>query len=136
MTTAMTGSFDLSPLLHAAAAETGRFVTGELRWMAAEPAELSRLTASDRELIGVVTGERVERHLDEPVLTSFFAWQLMCDRAIGALLGEVTIPYVEALFTAYETCVDGSPMSGDLFDLALAYLVGRDLRVDPDIIWV
>lgn len=136
MTRAMTGSFDLSLLLHAAAAEFGRFVTGDLRWVQAEPADLIRLTASDRELIEVVTGERFESHPDEPVLASFFAWQLMCDRAIDALLYEVTIPYVEALFTAYEMCVDGSPMSGDLFDLALAYLVGRDLRVDPDVIWI
>lgn len=136
MTTVTTGSFDLSLLLHAAAADTGRFVTGDLRWLTAEPADVSRLTASDRELIGVVTGERFARHPDEPVLASFFAWQLICDRAVGALLCEVTIPYVEALFTAYETCVDGSPMSDDLFDLALAYLVGRELRVDPDIIWV
>lgn len=133
--TTMTGSFDLSLLLHAASADTGRFVTGDLRWVQAEPADMMRLTASDRELIEVVTGERFERHPDSPVLASFFAWQLMCDRALGALQCEVTIPYVEALFTVYETCIDGSPMSGDLFDLALAYLVGRDLRVDPDVIW-
>ena len=35
---------------------------------------------------------------------------------------------MESVFDAYEqTCADGNPVSGDLFDLALAYLVGRDL---------
>ena len=48
----------------------------------------------------------------------------------------MTVPYVESLFTDYEMCVDGNPMSDDIFDLALAYLVGRDLRLDPTVIWV
>lgn len=130
-----TSNFDLSLLLHAASLEYGRFVTGETRWLVAEPADLARLTAADRELLHVVTGERIDWSQDDERLCSFFAWQLICDRATGTLVGEVTVPYAEALFTAYETCVDGSPMSGDLFDLALAYLVGRDLRVDPDIAW-
>ena len=131
-----TSSFDLSVLLHAASMECGRFVTGETRWIVAEPADLARLTADDRELLHVVTDERIDWAEHESRLTSFFAWQLICDRATGALVGEVTVPYVEAVFTAYEMCVDGSPMSGDLFDLALAYLVGRDLRVDPAYVWV
>ena len=61
MTKAMTSTFDLSLLLHAAAAETGRFVTGDVRWMPAEPDDLRVLTDSDRELLGVVTGEHFAR---------------------------------------------------------------------------
>ncbi len=136
MTQTRTASFDLSLLLHVAAAEAGRFITGDVRWMVAEPADLARLSASDRELIHVVTGERLDWAADEPVETSFFTWQIICDRATGELSGDVSVAYVEALFTDYELCVDGSPMSDDVFDLALAYLVGRDLRVDPDFVWV
>ena len=57
----MTSTFDLSLLLHAAAAETGRFVTGDVRWMPAAPDDLRVLTESDRELLEVVTGERFGR---------------------------------------------------------------------------
>lgn len=160
MTKAMTSTFDLSLLLHAAAAETGHFVTGDVRWMPAAPDDLRVLTESDRELLEVVTGERFGRdtapgkpgaepnepneptepteptEATEPAPASFLAWQLICDRRTGALTGPVTVPYVESLFTDYEMCVDGNPMSDDIFDLALAYLVGRDLRVDPTVIWV
>lgn len=152
MTKAMTSTFDLSLLLHAAAAETGRFVTGDVRWMPAEPDDLRVLTDSDRELLGVVTGEHFARDTasgkpgteptepTEPLKptepASFLAWQLICDRRVGALTGPVTVPYVESLFTDYEMCVDGNPMSDDIFDLALAYLVGHDLRLDPTVIWV
>ncbi len=136
MTQTTTAHFDLSLLLQVAAMESGRFITGEVRWMVAQPADIARLTPSDRELLHVVTGERWEWSADEPAPMSFFAWQIVCDRAVGALADEVTVPYVESLFTDYESCVDGSPMSGDLFDLALAYLVGRDLRVDPEFSWV
>ena len=130
-----TGSFDLSALLHAASVDTGRFVTWETCWLTAGPAELDRLRDADRELICVVTGERLpERAWDEQPI-SFFAWQLIADRASGALVGDPTIAYVESVFSAYDgVCIDGNPMSGDLFDLALAFLVGRDLaRLDPDI---
>ncbi|MDO5712039.1 MAG: hypothetical protein Q4P32_09920 [Micrococcales bacterium] len=131
-----TGPFDLSALLHAASLDTGRFVTGETCWLNAGPAELDLLWAADRELVHIVTGERLPRASCDELAISFFAWQFVADRACGALVGDPSIAYVESVFSAYDgVCIDGNPMSGDLFDLALAFLVGRDLaRLDPDIV--
>lgn len=136
MATVRTHSFDLSAMLHAASVDTGRFVTGDVRWLSAGSAELDRLCDADRELIQVVTGERLSGVLHEELAVSFFAWQLIVDRAAGALDGDPSIAYVESVFIAYDgVCIDGNPMSGDLFDLALAFLVGRDLaRLDPDVV--
>ncbi len=129
------GSFDLSALLHAASVDTGHFVTGETAWLTVGPDELDRLCDADRELINVVTGERLFPGAYEEQVISFFALQLIADRSTGALVGDPSIAYVESLFSAYDgVCIDGNPISGDLFDLALAFLVGRDLaRLDPDL---
>ncbi len=136
MATVRTASFDLSAMLHAASVDTGSFVTGDVCWLTAGPAELSRLCDADRELIHVVTGERLSGQPDQGLAISFFAWQLIVDRAAGALQDDPSIAYIESVFTAYDgVCIDGNPVSGDLFDLALAFLVGRDLsRLDPDIV--
>lgn len=128
--------FGLAPLLEAAAAGLGEPVAGDLRWLHLGPAELDRLTDSDRELVHVVTGERLPIDVPEAgVLVSFFVVQLAADRAVGALPpgADVSIPYVEHVFETYEeSCDAGNPFSGDLFDIALAFLVGRDLaRLDP-----
>lgn len=126
-----TSCFGLSPLLQAASIHLGRPVTGEVRWLHLATDELDRLTESDRELVQVVTGETLPREAPESgVLVSFFVLQLAMDRAAGPLEDgrEVGIRYVEDVFDAYEaSCPDGNPFSGDLFDLALAFLVGRDL---------
>ena len=132
----MTSSFGLAPLLHAAAAHIGAPVTGDLRWLHLGPDELARLTDADRELAHVVTGERLPFETDEDgVLVSFFVLQIALDRAVGALPQgqDVSIAYVEYVYEQYErTCPEGNPFSDDLFDLALAFLVGRELsRLDP-----
>ncbi len=133
----MTTSFELSPLLCAAATHLGHPATGDVRWAHAGPVELARLTRSDRELIHVVTGERIPTEVPEdgfPV--SFFALQIAVDRLVGPLTDgqDLSIPYAEAIYTAYdERCPDGNPFSGELLDFALAFLVGRDLaRLGPD----
>lgn len=133
----MMGSFGLSPLLRAAATHLGHPVTGEVRWFHAGAMELSGLTASDRELIFVATSERIPHEIpDEGMLVSFYVLQIAMDRLAGPLKdgADVSIPYAEAVFTAYEeTCPDGNPLSGDLFDLTLAYLVGKELgRLGPE----
>lgn len=133
--------FELSPLLHAAALELGHPVTGDVRWLHLAAGDIARLTASDRDLVHVVTGERLDDATPESGrLVSFFTLQLAMDRAAGALLDgrDASIAYVEQVFTTYDTCPHGNPMSDDLFDFALAYLVGRDLaRADgPDAVHV
>lgn len=127
--------FGLTPLLRAAAQSLGGPVTGDLRWLYAGPRDLRGLTASDRELIHVVTGEVISPELsDLGVRVSFFTLQLALDRLTGPLVDgrDVTIPYLEDVYTQYdESCPDGNPVSGDLLDLALAFLVGRELaRLD------
>lgn len=128
--------FDMSPLLHAAATHLGHRVTGDVRWLHCDAEELDRLTPSDRELILVTTGESLPDVAPEgDLLVSFFVRQLALDRATGALPygRDVSIAYVEAVFDAYEGCLGGNPVSDDLFDLALAFLVGRELaRLGPD----
>ncbi len=133
----MTGSFGLSPLLRAAATHLGHPVTGEVRWFHAGPMELSGLTDSDRELIFVATSERIPDPVpDEGMLVSFYVLQIAMDRIAGPLSDgrDVSIPYAEDVYTAYdEGCQDGNPMSGDLLDLTLAYLVGKELgRLGPE----
>lgn len=127
--------FGLTPLLRAAAQTLGVPVTGDLRWLYAGPRDLRGLTDSDRELIHVVTGEVLPQHLSAMgVRVSFFTLQLAMDRLTGPLVDgrDVSIPYLEHVYTQYdEGCADGNPVSGDLLDLALAFLVGRELaRLD------
>ena len=133
----MTGSFGLSPLLRAAAQHLGHAVTGDVRWLTAGPVELAGITESDRALIHVVTGERLPYDIPESGLpVSFFVLQIALDRLTGPLVdgSEVSIEYVESVYEAYEEgCPDGNPISGDLFDMALAFLVGRDIaRLGPE----
>lgn len=124
-------TYGLSPLLRAASAALGAPVTGDLRWLYAGPHDLDALTPSDRDLIAVVTGELFPEHVDGVgVRVSFFTLQLALDRIAGALRdgADATIEYMEAVYTGYEeNCPEGNPFSGDLLDLALAYLVGKDL---------
>ncbi len=127
--------FGLTPLLRAAAQTLGVPVTGELRWLYAGPRDLRGLTASDRELIHVVTGEVLPPHLAGlGVRVSFFTLQLAMDRLTGPLVDgrDVSIPYLEDVYSQYDArCADGNPVSGELLDLALAFLVGRELaRLD------
>lgn len=128
--------FDLSPLLWAASLHLLRDITGDVCWVRAGQEELAGLTDSDRELVRVVTGERLPEV--EPgcgVLISFFALQIAADRLVGPLTDhdDVSIAYLEDAYTAYEGCPVGSPVSGDLLDLALAYLAGRELALlGPD----
>lgn len=128
--------FDLSPLLWAASTDLTREVTGEVRWMRIGQEELDALTASDHALIHVVTGERLPQHAPASGLrVSFFTLQLAADRLVGPLRDgeDVSITYVEDVYTAYERCPVGNPVSGDLLDLALAYLAGRELALlGPD----
>ncbi|MDO5696994.1 MAG: hypothetical protein Q4G51_03360 [Dermatophilus congolensis] len=133
----MMGSFGLSPLLRAAATHLGHPVTGDVRWFHAGTMELSGLTASDRELIFVATSERIPEEIPaEGMLVSFYVLQIAMDRLAGPLKdgSDVSIPYAEAVYSAYEEgCADGNPISGDLFDLTLAYLVGKELgRLGPE----
>lgn len=123
--------YGLSPLLRAAAAALGAPVAGDLRWLYAGPHDLAALTPSDRDLIAVVTGELFPEQVNGVgVRVSFFALQLALDRIAGPLLdgGDASIEYLESVYTAYEeNCPEGNPFSGELLDLALAYLVGKDL---------
>lgn len=133
----MTG-FGLEPLLYAASVHVGHPVVGDERWMHLEAEDLERLTDGDRELVHVVTGERLTPGASGETPVSFFALQIALDRAVGPLADgcPVTIGYVENVYDAYEGhCPDGNPFSGDLFDLALAFLVGRDLaRLDSGVV--
>lgn len=123
----------LSPLLRAASAAIGAPVAGDLRWLYAGPHDLDALTRADRELIEVVTGETFPEHAEGiGVRISFFTLQLALDRRTGALRDgrPISIRYMEDVYSAYEEhCPEGNPFSGDLLDLALAYLVGRDLAL-------
>ena len=123
-------SYGLSPLIRAASAALDAPVAGDLRWLYAGPHDLSSLIASDLELIEVVTGETFDLDNEIGTRVSFFALQIAMDRLGGPLQdgSEITIPYLEDVYSAYERhCPQGNPVSGDLLDLALAYLVGRDL---------
>lgn len=127
--------FDLSPLVQAAAEDLGP-VTGEARWLHAGPAELAGLTASDRELVAVVTGEHLPAEIGGERRVSFFVLQLAADRLVGPLRDgeDVSISYMEDVYTAYESHAAGTPVSGELLDLALAYLAGRELALlGPDL---
>lgn len=128
--------FDLSPLLWAASLHLLRDITGDVCWVRAGQEELVGLTDSDRELIRVVTGERLpDSAPDCGIAVSFFALQIAADRLVGPLTDgdDVSIAYLEDAYTAYESCTVGNPVSGDLLDLALAYLAGRELALlGPD----
>ncbi|MBK7722103.1 MAG: hypothetical protein IPI32_07730 [Austwickia sp.] len=131
--------FGLTPLLRAAAQTLGVPVTGDLRWLYAGARDLCGLTAADRELIHVVTGEVIPRELTGlGVRVSFFTLQLAMDRLTGPLADgrDVSIRYLEDVFTRYEEgCPDGNPVSGELLDLGLAFLVGRELaRLDASLV--
>ncbi|WP_168582552.1 hypothetical protein [Gephyromycinifex aptenodytis] len=132
----MSVGFDLSPLLWAASLHLGRGIAGDVRWMRVGQEELDSLTDSDRHLVHVVTGERLPQSVPESgILLSFFALQLAADRMVGPLRDreDVSIEYLEDVYTAYETCQVGNPVSGELLDLALAYLAGRELALlGPD----
>lgn len=126
----MSSSYGLSPLIRAASAALDAPVAGDLRWLYAGPHDLCSLTDSDRELIEIVTGETFDEGAEVGVRVSFFTLQIAMDRLGGPLQdgAEITIPYMEDAYSAYERhCPQGNPFSGDLLDLALAYLVGRDL---------
>ncbi|GAB49874.1 hypothetical protein [Mobilicoccus pelagius] len=127
--------FDLSPLVQAASTDLGT-VTGETRWVRVGAAELAGLTASDRDLVAVVTGERLPGEIVGELPVSFFMLQLAVDRLVGPLRGgeDVPITYVEDVYTVYEDHPAGTPLGGDLLDLALAYLAGCELAVlGPDL---
>lgn len=128
-----TATYGLSPLLRAASSHHGGPVPGDLRLLFAGARDLDGLTHSDRELIAVVTGELIPVPVTGLMLrVSFFTLQLALDRLAGPLMdgADASIEYLEAVYTAYEeTCpLDGNPVSGGLLDLALAFLVGRDLQ--------
>ncbi|MBW3084007.1 hypothetical protein KEM60_00190 [Austwickia sp. TVS 96-490-7B] len=129
-------TFGLSPLLRSASAAIGSPVTGDLRWLYAGPRDLAALTESDRDLIAVVTGEHLPEHVEGlGVRVSFFTLQLALDRLTGPLYDgrDVSISYMEDIYSAYDAdCPAGNPFSGDLLDLALAYLTGRDLARQDD----
>lgn len=121
----------LEQLLTATSAVSGP-VAGDERLYYAAPGDLCFLTAADRELIEVVTGEIIpEAPRGLGVRVSFFTLQIVLDRLDGALRGgeEVTIDYLEAVHTAYEMLCPhaGTPVSGDLLDLGLAWLVGKQI---------
>ncbi|QQS02403.1 MAG: hypothetical protein IPK37_08910 [Austwickia sp.] len=124
-------TYGLSPLLRAASAALGAPVSGDLRWLYAGPHDLDALTSSDRDLIAVVTGELFPEHVEGVgVRVSFFALQIALDRIAGPLRDgeDASIEYMERVYTTYEdNCPEGNPFSGELLDLALAYLVGKDL---------
>ncbi|MEP7161002.1 MAG: hypothetical protein ABI746_07845 [Dermatophilaceae bacterium] len=124
-------SYGLSPLIRAASAAIDRPITGDLRWLHAGPNDLRGLTDSDSTLIEIVTGEVFNATPDElGVRVSFFTLQIAMDRLAGPLQdgADITISYLEDVYSAYERhCPQGNPCSGDLLDLALAYLVGLDL---------
>lgn len=129
-------AFDLSPLIQAAHHDLGAPVTGETRWVCVGERELSALTASDRDLIRVVTGERLPESGDGDLAVSFFVLQIAADRLVGALRDgdDVPITYVEDVYTAYERNPSGTPLCGELLDLSLAYLAGRELALlGPDL---
>lgn len=126
--------FDLSPLVQAASDDLGT-VTGEARWLHAGATELGALTESDRELVAVVTGEHLPAEITGERRVSFFVLQLAADRLVGPLRDgeDVSITYMEDVYTAYEDHAAGTSVSGELLDLALAYLAGRELAVlGPD----
>ncbi|MDO5628324.1 MAG: hypothetical protein Q4G43_08400 [Mobilicoccus sp.] len=135
-------TFDLTPLIQAAAHELGAPICGDRQWLSLGVAELDVLSASDRELVHVVTGERLPGfdvsatpRADE-IGVSFFTMQLVADRTVGPLRDGDDVPthYVEDVYTAYEACPAGTPLCGDMLDLALAYLAGRELAVlGPDL---
>lgn len=128
--------FDLTPLIQAAAEGLASPVTGETRWMSAGPVELGGLTASDRFLIHVATGEHLPAEVTFELTISFFALQIALDRLVGPLRDgdDVSIEYIEDVYTAYENNPSGTPVCGEVLDLALAYLVGRELAVlGPDL---
>ncbi len=124
-------TYGLSPLMRIASAHLGRPVTGEIRWLYAGQHDLNALTDGDRELIHVVTGEVIPaRVIGLGVRVSFFTLHLAMDRKSGVLKDgrEVTVPYLEDVYTQYdESCPEGNAVSGDLLDLGLAFLVGREL---------
>lgn len=126
-----TSTFGLSPLMRIAASHLGRPVTGELRWLYAGQHDLDGLTDTDRELIHVVTGEVIPARVTGLGLrVSFFTLHLAMDRKAGVLSDgrDVTVEYLEDVYTGYdEHCSDGNAVSGDLLDLGLAFLVGREL---------
>lgn len=133
----MMGSFGLSPLLRAAATHIGHPVTGEVRWFQAGHIELAGLTETDRELIFVATGERIPTEVPAAGMpVSFYVLQIAMDRLAGPLRDgeDITVQYAESVYCAYEEgCADGNPLSGDLLDMTLAFLVGRELgRLGPD----
>lgn len=128
--------FDLTPLIQAAADDLGAPISGESRWLTAGPSELCALTASDRDLVHVVTGERLPVDPRGEIAVSFFVLQLAADRMVGPLVDGLEVPthYVEDVYTAYETCSAGTPLCGELLDFALAYLAGRELALlGPDL---
>lgn len=128
--------FDLAPLLQAAADDLQTPVTGEARWACAGEIELAGLTRSDRDLIHVATGERIAKEITGEIPVSFFALQIAVDRLVGPLRGgdDVSIAYVEDVYTHYEDSAFGTPVNGEQLDLALAYLAGRELaRLGPDL---
>ncbi|MBO3130203.1 hypothetical protein [Dermatophilus congolensis] len=133
----MMGSFGLSPLIRAAAVQVGAPVTGDVRWFDASPAELRGLTETDKELIYVATSERIPDDIPEEGLrVSFYVLQIAMDRLAGPLKNgeDISVEYAEHIHTMYEEgCPDGNPFSGDLLDMTLAFLVGRELgRLGPD----
>ncbi|WP_312719398.1 hypothetical protein [Mobilicoccus sp.] len=134
MTMTNVDGFDLSPLIQAASGDLGT-VTCEARWARAGAAELAGLTDADRELIAVVTGERVPSEVVGELPVTFFVLQLAADRLVGPLRGgdDVPIAYMEDVYTAYKDDPAGTPVCGDHLDLALAFLAGRELAVlGPD----
>ena len=74
-------SFDLSPLLSAAAAHLGHPVSGDVRWVDCRPSDLTLLREGDRELVQVLTGERLEAEdAAGGICVSFLVAQLLADR--------------------------------------------------------
>lgn len=128
--------FDLSALVQAAADDLQAPVTGDVRWVCLGQAELGGLTASDRDLIRVATGEHIPALICGDTPVSFFALQIATDRLVGCLRDgdDVPIAYLEDVYTAYEESPFGTPVCGDVLDLSLAYLAGRELALlGPDL---
>jgi hypothetical protein len=92
--------------------------------------DFDRLTATDRELIFQVTGQRVRAGFDpEQERPTPFAAAIAADRAAGRLSPgqEVTAVYLKDLHHRYEAADTVSPVAGHL-DQAISYLARSGAR--------
>ena len=88
--------------------------------------DLDRLTATDRELIFQVTGQRIQPGMDQPTP---FAAGIAADRTSGRLLPgqEVTAVYLKDLDHRYQQAGGTSPVA-EYLDQAVTYLARTGAR--------